>query len=168
VARPGDVLGTTPSSSRLGPPRVRDGFLMSRGRVVWMLVAGLASAAAGYLASDVAATSPTAARTPNGLYASGAALGDGDLAFIAGNTLNILDAATNTVVQRRSRNGWTPSAPSYSPDGRWLAYTETRPGTEATEYVPNTQVWIARADGTAAFELLGLVEPLDGPARGDD
>ena len=43
-------------------------------------------------------------------------------------------------------------APRWSPDGKWVACTSTRPATNPTEDTPRA-IWIVRADGEQAYQL---------------
>ncbi len=84
----------------------------------------------------------------------------GSLAFISRGTLWLLDGQRALLRRLASRSGrFRPVAPSFSPDGKWLAYLETpRSGNESY-----SQLWIARSDGSDARAIQGLqVASLDG------
>lgn len=76
----------------------------------------------------------------------------GRLAFISRGTLWLLDGQRGTLRRMSSPHGFRPTAPIFSPDGKWLAYLETRPG--ATDGY--SQLWISRADGSGAHVIRRL------------
>jgi len=77
--------------------------------------------------------------------------GHGQLAFVSRNTLWVLDGNAQTLHQVELPKGLTPTTPSFSHDGRWLAFvTGTAPQT-------STSLWIANSNGTHAHRVAGLV-----------
>lgn len=77
----------------------------------------------------------------------------GSLAFISRGELWLLDGQ-GAVLRRLASHGgrFRPVAPSFSPDGKWLAYLETpRSGNESY-----SRLWIARSDGSGAHVVPGL------------
>ncbi|MGD1051484.1 MAG: hypothetical protein ABR947_10465 [Solirubrobacteraceae bacterium] len=95
----------------------------------------------------------------------------GDLAFISRGTLWVLNgaagslrrvASTTETAQSVAAYGWNtrvsqstpvgPADPTFSPDGRWLAYLVT---TQNGEGDPS-QLWLANADGTGARRVATL------------
>ena len=81
--------------------------------------------------------------------ASSSLAGLGKLAYVSQGRLYILDGATGQAHQiTRDGFAW---APTWSPDGHWLAYgltTEKNGGT--------AKLWIVRADGTGTHSINGL------------
>jgi WD40-like Beta Propeller Repeat len=77
----------------------------------------------------------------------------GSLAFISRGTLWLLDGQRALLRRVASHGGrFRPVSPSFSPDGKWLAYLETpRSGNESY-----SQLWIARSDGSDAHVIQGL------------
>jgi hypothetical protein len=79
--------------------------------------------------------------------------GQGVLAFVSRGRVWALDGASGTLRRLPTPAGYTPSSPVLSHDGRWLAYIVAR---DRNQYGPY-ELWIARADGTGAHEVRGLV-----------
>ena len=67
----------------------------------------------------------------------------GTLAFVSHKTLWILDGEHGSLRSLAAR-GFSQAQPTFSADGKWLAYVQHRRNTEAA------QLWIARANGTDA------------------
>ena len=78
---------------------------------------------------------------------------DGELAFISRGALWALDGSAGTVRELRTPRGFAPASPSFSHDGRWLAYLATPTSNGG---VQASQLWLARADGTAARRVASL------------
>jgi hypothetical protein len=76
----------------------------------------------------------------------------GRLAFISKGKLFLLDGNAATLRALPSVPGFSPADPVMSPDGRWLAYTETRSANSTT----TAQLWVARGDGADAHVVRGL------------
>jgi WD40-like Beta Propeller Repeat len=71
----------------------------------------------------------------------------GRLAFVSRGSLWLLDGQGGTLRRVASpRPGASPTAPTFSADGKWLAYLEQ----------PHAQLWISRADGSDAHVIRGL------------
>lgn len=71
--------------------------------------------------------------------------GQGRLAFLSRGTLWLLDGQTSTLRRiARPHDGFRPATPTFSPDGKWLAFLKTRSGRSYS------QLWIARANGSDA------------------
>lgn len=95
-------------------------------------------------------------------------LGQGLLAFVSGghfvsdyqlvsqSRLWLLDGRTGKLVELRAASGdLVPQDPTFSMDGRWLAYMEVDPEGDAP-----SQVWLARSDGADAHPVARLVDPV--------
>jgi WD40-like Beta Propeller Repeat len=82
----------------------------------------------------------------------------GDLAFVSRGRLWVLDGTDGTVRELPTAQHQEALSPTFSHDGRWLAYL-----TDSTNpsKVPRYELWIARADGTSA-RAVGDVESLVG------
>lgn len=73
--------------------------------------------------------------------------GQGQLVFTRGERLYLLDGDRGTLQLLPSA---TPADPTWSPDGRWLAYLARQPITG------NGTLWVVRQDGSKAHALGGL------------
>jgi dipeptidyl aminopeptidase/acylaminoacyl peptidase len=80
--------------------------------------------------------------------------GHGELAFVSRGRLWVLDGSAGTLRRLRTPRGFTPASPSFSSDGRWLAWLAQSPS-----YATPSRLWIARADGSHAHEVTRL--PVD-------
>ena len=78
-------------------------------------------------------------------------VGEGELAFISRSTLWVLDADAARLRQLPVVPGLQPADPELSPDGRWLTYVEAE--VSSATNVATNELWVARADGTAAHRL---------------
>jgi WD40-like Beta Propeller Repeat len=79
--------------------------------------------------------------------------GHGELAFVSRDQLWVLDGSAGTLRHLRVPAGYTADSPTFSRDGRWLAYVvET---TNESYYGPD-QLWIAHADGAGAHRVAGV------------
>ena len=81
--------------------------------------------------------------------------GQGSLAFISRGALWVLDGDTKSLQRISLPAGFTAASPTFSLDGRWLAYTTSR----STNSGQTTQVWMAASNGAHAHELTGLLDP---------
>jgi hypothetical protein len=90
--------------------------------------------------------------------------GDGNLAFISRNTLWTINGREGTLRELPAITGFSPTNPQLSPDGKWLAYLETR----TTNYAAFNDLWIARANGTHAREVATSVGELVGWSSASD
>jgi hypothetical protein len=84
--------------------------------------------------------------------------GAGDLAFISRNVIWTVDGHRGTLRSVPPLRGFSPASPEFSPNGKWLAYLETRGTNDSTL----DNLWIARANGTDAREVATSVEELVG------
>ncbi len=75
----------------------------------------------------------------------------GRLAFVSRSSLWILDGDAHTLRQVPLPKGLVPLAPTFSPDGRWLAFV-----TGSTPLMRGS-LWMARSNGTGAHRVAGLV-----------
>jgi TolB protein len=91
-----------------------------------------------------AATSLTTA-SPGPIVDAKAFHGHGNLAFVSRDQLYVLDGSTGklTAVTSGTRVTGAPSAPSFSPNGKWLAYS-----------FGNGGAGVANADGTSAETIM--------------
>ena len=81
--------------------------------------------------------------------------GHGELAFVSRGALWVLDGTARTLRLAAPRD-MGPSNPVFSADGRWLAFTATRPGPAALA----STVWLANGDGSRVHPIgarLGLI-----------
>ncbi len=76
--------------------------------------------------------------------------GQGRLAFVSRNALWVLDGQTRSLRHVVLPKGLVPLSPTFSPDGRWLAFVT------GTTDPPKGTLWIARSDGSDAYRVAGL------------
>jgi Tol biopolymer transport system component len=77
---------------------------------------------------------------------------EGELAFVSRNELFLVDAGS---IRRISvPSGWTAFAPTFSYDGRWVAY-ELEDRSANGEPKPPT-FWVARGDGSDPHRIAGV------------
>jgi tricorn protease-like protein len=76
----------------------------------------------------------------------------GELAFISRNVLWVLSGPQSSLRPLALPKGLTSASPTFSADGKWLAYL----GSNVTSDSGSSSLWIARADGTDAHQVLGL------------
>lgn len=81
---------------------------------------------------------------------------DGELAFISRGLLWALDGATGSLRRLPVPRAFSPAAPTFSRDGRWLAYLVSRASNEGAV---TSQLWIAHADGSDAHSVKRLAVP---------
>ena len=81
----------------------------------------------------------------------------GRVAFVSHGRLSLLDGRLRRLPVVA---GHTPQAPSFSPDGRWLAYLETATG------APSSELWLARSDGSHARRVASTVAVVGWAADG--
>jgi hypothetical protein len=85
----------------------------------------------------------------------------GNLAFVSRGSLWVLDGSTKVLVAVRAP-GLVPSNPSFSPDGKWLAFvasvevSQHYSGGYALSTVVASTLWMSRANGTGAHPIKGL------------
>lgn len=78
--------------------------------------------------------------------------GHGELVFVSRGRVWALDGSRRTLRRLPTPYGYTPSSPTLSHDGRWMAYRVTR---NRSPYGPY-ELWVAHADGTGAHVVRGL------------
>jgi dipeptidyl aminopeptidase/acylaminoacyl peptidase len=82
----------------------------------------------------------------------------GRLAFVSRNSLWVVDGATRSLRKVATPAGLHPLRPSFSRDGKWLAFLETRtpPADVAGGALNYSQVWLAHGDGSDPHPVAGL------------
>jgi len=128
--------------------------------VVAALVLALASALGGYLSSRAGNTPRTAATVNRSLKPVVDATAfdhHGNLAFVSRGTLWVLGGSPVHLHSIPTRH-LTPSNPTFSPDGRWLAFVASKEKAEGFGFyeVISSQLWLARSNGTEAHPVQGL------------
>ncbi|HEY1370704.1 MAG TPA: hypothetical protein VGF23_26470 [Gaiellaceae bacterium] len=90
----------------------------------------------------------------------GAFAGHGRLAFISRETVWVLDGGRRSLRRIATPRGRHPLQPSFSPDGRWVAFVDTgvRPADVAGGEWRVGQLWLARGDGSDAHPVAGLAD----------
>lgn len=137
---------------------MREARARQRRRRLRLLAALLAVAALGGIVyGSIGRGGPGSAgleTSPNGPVVNVRAFAQqGRLAFISRGTLWLLDGQRGVLQRVASPGGeFRPVAPSFSPDGKWLAYLEERrAGSNAL-----ARLWISRSDGSDAHFIGGL------------
>lgn len=121
---------------------------MARLRKTVCLLAILATAALVRAAATRAGEPSTAPQVNAAAFA-----GLGRLAFVQQGLLFVLDGDTGTLTLIDASGA--AAYPEWSPDGEWLAYLET-----ISPLSRDGQLWIARADGTAAHAVADIPVPV--------
>ncbi len=128
--------------------------------VVAAVMLALGSALAGYLASR-AGNTPRATTTTNRplkpVVDARAFDHHGNLAFVSRGTLWVLGGSPVRLHPIPTED-LVPSDPSFSPDGRWLAFVASKEKAECcgTFELVSSELWLARANGTDAHSVMGL------------
>ena len=126
-----------------------------RRRIRWVaavsLLAGLGAAA--YAAVGSRSGGVTGESAPHPFVNVRAFKGRGELAFISREKLWVLDGGAGRLRRLPVPDGYAPSSPVFSHDGRWLAYVASR---SQDSYGPS-ELWIAHANGTGAHVVSRLV-----------
>ena len=127
-----------------------------RRRIAVLVLAVVVVGTAAYgIARSVGGRAPAVERVPNGPVVNVGAFRDhGQLAFISGSTLWLLDGTTSKLHRLPTPGGFVPSQPVFSFDGRWLAYLEQQQGPATGD--DYSRLWIAHADGSDAHVVPGL------------
>lgn len=130
---------------------------MDRRRAAVALVAVACAAGAAYLIGHRGGGAPAVERVPGGPVVHVAAFAHhGRLAFVSGSTLWVLDGAKDRLRKLPAPSGYfVPQNPSFSADGKWLAYLEASPNG-----VTPTQLWLAHADGSDARAVRDAANPV--------
>jgi hypothetical protein len=85
----------------------------------------------------------------------------GRLAFVSRKVLWVLDGEHNKLTRMPAAyGGFTPAQPAFSRDGKWLAYLQQRDHPVSGQLV--SRLWIARADGSEAHVVPGVVDSIYG------
>jgi WD40 repeat protein len=159
-----DVRTPTPAVPRVDPDALieearRRQRLRRRRRAAALLVLAATAAVSVAVVGGGGQRLGDVVRVPGGPIVNVAAFaGHGRLAFISGRTVWVLDGDRRSLRRIATPAGLYPSQPSFSRDGRWLAFVRT---TTTPWYVPGSgaqvgQLWLARGDGTAARPVTGL------------
>jgi hypothetical protein len=121
-----------------------------RGAALGLLA--LVAALASYLA-DSGGSGGTVAETASRPFVNVRAFAHvGELAFISRGALWVLDGSAGSLRRLHAPHGYAVASPTFSHDGRWLAYLATR----STDSTTVSQLWVARADGSGAHAVGGL------------
>jgi len=123
--------------------------------VVTLVAVGPRSSAPGTSTSHRTSHGSTPAPTPPPTVDAAAWAGHGNLAFVSGGELYVLDGATARLRQVTTGSP-APADPAFSVDGRWLAFARPS-GTDGAAVL-----WLARGDGTGAHPVGGLPTVLAG------
>jgi dipeptidyl aminopeptidase/acylaminoacyl peptidase len=129
-----------------------------RRRLRLVLVAGALLVAAGVSYWIVRASSGGARieHAPNGPVVNVSAFAHhGRLAFVSRGVLWALDGQNNTLRRITTPAGARPTEPTFSPDGKWLAYLAQR--IDPDNHDQRNQLWIARSDGTDGHAVPGFL-----------
>ena len=113
--------------------------------------------------ASVTMSAPAVAPPVAGMTIGGKAFGGhGRLAFVSAGRLYVLDgsaagrsATLHAVATGKTPTTATPGSPSWSPDGRWLAYLVGTPSADGT--VTSGALWLAGPDGQDARQVLPKV-----------
>jgi hypothetical protein len=79
---------------------------------------------------------------------------DGELAFVSRGAAWLLDGSRGALRRLPAPAGYVASSPSFSRDGRWLAYLLSR--RPSSDSAGTFELWLARGDGSAAHQVRGL------------
>ena len=126
-----------------------------RRRIAALLLTVVAAGTAAYgIARSVGGGAASIKHVLNGPVVNvGAFSHHGQLAFISGTTLWLLDGTTGKLHRLpKPGGGFSPAQPVFSPDGKWLAYLENFESNNE-QYA---RLWIAHADGSDAHVVSGL------------
>jgi hypothetical protein len=77
----------------------------------------------------------------------------GELAFVSRDEVYLIDGAAGKVHEISVAQGRAAVDPTFSPDGKWVAYETESSQTPAYAF----QLWVARADGTDRHQIRGVV-----------
>ncbi len=123
----------------------------------------LAGAVIGYIVSSsngrpLTPTTKTEQREPaKPVVNVAAATNHGQFAFISRGALWVLDGSTSSLREIPTK-GLVPASPSFSPDGKWLAFVASKEKAECcgTYEVVSSELWMARANGTDAHPVAAV------------
>jgi hypothetical protein len=143
---------TTPSPEALiEEARHRTRRRRSRRLAALLALAGVAAGGYALLTPGAPGVIRGTADSP---FANARAFSDhGELAFVSRDQLWVLDGAGGALRHLRVPAGSEAASPTFSHDGRWLAYMvePTR-----TNYYGPDQLWIAHGDGSGAHRVRGV------------
>jgi dipeptidyl aminopeptidase/acylaminoacyl peptidase len=131
-----------------------------RRRIALVLLALAGGVAVAVAVVRTGGGTPAIEQVPGGpIVAVRAFAGRGRLAFVSRRSLWVLDGTKRSLRELPTTPpGLHPLHPSFSPDGKWLAFLETAttPAFVAGGATAYGQVWLARGDGSDAHPLPGL------------
>jgi hypothetical protein len=81
---------------------------------------------------------------------------EGELAFVSRDELYLVDGSARTVHEIPVQPGWTALDPSFSHDGKWVAYEALSQSAKSPSRAPD--FWIARADGSGRRRIVGAAQ----------
>jgi hypothetical protein len=81
---------------------------------------------------------------------------EGELAFVSRNDLYLVDGPARTVHEFPVQPGWVALDPSFSHDGKWVAYETIYQSMKSPSRAPD--FWIARADGSDRTRIVGAAD----------
>jgi hypothetical protein len=150
-----------PDAGVIEEARTRQRRLRRRGATV---AAALAALAVALLAVSPWGSKPASARSSLTFAVHGptfdarAFAREGDLAFVSRGSLWLLDGS-GRLRKLPVPRGLAPASPTFSPDGRWLAYVAAT-GDGGGIFNSTPEVWIAHANGSDPREIGGLRNPV--------
>jgi WD40-like Beta Propeller Repeat len=129
--------------------------------VMAIALGGMVLARAGH-GSPTPGANPRPAGPAGPVVDKAAFAGHGKLAFVSRSTLWVVDGASASTALRQIRTpGLVPRSPSFSPDGKWLAFVASKEasqeiGGDVVSTVLSSGLWLARSDGSHAHPLRGV------------
>lgn len=149
--RQGDTAATPAPEALMQEARQRTRRRRARLAGVLLVLAGVATGVYALLTPGAPGVIKGTADSP---FANARAFGGhGELAFVSRDQLWVLEGAGGALRHLRVPAGYEAASPSFSHDGRWLAYV-VRPTN--TDYFGPFQLWLAHGDGSAAHRVRGV------------